>query len=111
MRAVRRPGDPGCEIGYTEVIAWNGEARVGRSPAGSWPGQSGRTLTVIDATLKIVARIAVSRAPYGLAFAVDGHLLYVAVTGGRHLVVVDMRTDRVVATVRAPGTAGELVLR
>ena len=68
-------------------------------------------LTVVDAaTRRVVARLPVGRAPHGLTLTPDGRLLYVAANGGRHVAVVDTRTNRVVATVPVPGTADELVL-
>jgi DNA-binding beta-propeller fold protein YncE len=60
---------------------------------------------VINATTRrIVARVPVGKAPHGLAFTPDGHLM--AVNDARPVAVVDTTTDRVVATILVPGTAG-----
>jgi DNA-binding beta-propeller fold protein YncE len=55
--------------------------------------------------------VAVGGAPDELALTPNGRFVYVAVNTGRHVAMVDMRTERVVATVPVPGLANELALR
>lgn len=60
--------------------------------------QQGGTLTVIDGTLSVSARISVGRVPTGVAVTPDGAHLYVANLGDNSVSVIDTASDRVIAT-------------
>jgi YVTN family beta-propeller protein len=66
---------------------------------------------VVDAhTFKVITRISVGQAPHGLTLTPDGKQLYVAVNGADDVVVIDTTDYHVLARVKVPGSADEVVL-